>query len=360
MGTLFKKRGAWYIDYYAGGRRIRKKIGRSKRVAQIALADAELAATKNELGIALTDRHIDDFFAEYGRYARTNLAPSSVKRYQAVIDHFNQFLAEHHAGVRKLSHLSPGLVEKYKIYRSESPAPRNGIIPKDRRQAQAVKNGAAAKTINTELIALKAIFNVAVKWNYLRENPARGVKALREVKVKTPRFLSQAEIKTLLKRAPADFKPVLQTFLYTGLRKAELANLEWADVDFERGVIHVRAKAHWRPKSSEREVPLHQDLREVLLKLRKRGGAGLVFCTRDGNPLRKIRERFIVLTKRCGMEDVTKVHALRHTFASHLVMAGVPLPTVQKLMGHSDIQTTMIYAHLSGDHIRQAVGKLPY
>ena len=61
-----------------------------------------------------------------------------------------------------------------------------------------------------------------------------------------------------------------------------------------------------------------------------------------------------------GIENLTKLYTLRHTFASHLVMQGVDLPTVKKLMSHSDIQTTMIYAHLAPDHLADAVDKLSF
>jgi integrase len=176
---------------------------------------------------------------------------------------------------------------------------------------------------NTELIALKAIFNVAVKWGYLRQNPARGVKALREIKGKTPRFLSKKEINILLKHAPPDFKPILQTFLYTGLRKAELVNLEWSDINFNRNVIQVRAKEHWQPKSNEREIPLHPELKKVLKKLKDEAKGKLVFTTRNGNSHTKVRERFIKLTKECDMEDVTKVLNLTDFFKRLLVAAQV-------------------------------------
>ena len=72
----------------------------------------------------------------------------------------------------------------------------------------------------------------------------------------------------------------------------------------------------------------------------------------------KLRERLIRIANQTGIEDLTKLHTLRHTYASHLVMNGVDLPTVQRLMGHSDIQTTMIYAHLAPDHLVDAVNKL--
>ena len=66
------------------------------------------------------------------------------------------------------------------------------------------------------------------------------------------------------------------------------------------------------------------------------------------------------VAKKCGFPDVTKIHSLRHTFASHLVMNGVDLPTVKQLMGHSDIGTTMIYAHLDPDHLVTAIDKLKF
>ena len=66
------------------------------------------------------------------------------------------------------------------------------------------------------------------------------------------------------------------------------------------------------------------------------------------------------ITKESGFPDVTKLHSLRHTFASHLVMSGVDLPTVKKLMGHSDIETTMIYSHLADEHVDKAVEKLEF
>ena len=72
-----------------------------------------------------------------------------------------------------------------------------------------------------------------------------------------------------------------------------------------------------------------------------------------------LRNELIKIAEKAGIEDFTKVHTLRHTFASHLVMQGVDLPTVQRLMGHASVETTMIYAHLAPDHLSKAVNKLP-
>lgn len=73
-----------------------------------------------------------------------------------------------------------------------------------------------------------------------------------------------------------------------------------------------------------------------------------------------IRRELIKTAAACGVPNLSSVHALRHTFASLLVMQGVDLPTVSKLLGHSDIQTTMIYSHLAADHLAKAVEKIPF
>ncbi len=102
-------------------------------------------------------------------------------------------------------------------------------------------------------------------------------------------------------------------------------------------------------------------LRELKAKRSKKPSASHVFSDKNGGKLKtKLREKLIQIAMAAGIPDLTKVHTLRHTFASHLVMAGVDLPTVKKLMGHSDIETTMIYAHLAPDHLSKAVEKLPF
>ena len=70
--------------------------------------------------------------------------------------------------------------------------------------------------------------------------------------------------------------------------------------------------------------------------------------------------RIVLEAEKAKIKDLSRLHTLRHTFASRLVVNGVDLPTVMKLMGHSDIQTTMIYAHLTPDHLADAVEKLGF
>jgi len=152
----------------------------------------------------------------------------------------------------------------------------------------------------------------------------------------------------------------------TGMRKAELENLEWSDIDLRRRKIRIRRKKTWRPKTGEREIPINEDLLSLFTRLKRENNksikSALVFPDKNGTRLgaNRLRVRLIEIAEKAGIKNLTQIHALRHTFASHLVMKGVDLPTVQKLMGHSDIQTTMIYAHLAPDHLTDAVDRLKF
>lgn len=102
-------------------------------------------------------------------------------------------------------------------------------------------------------------------------------------------------------------------------------------------------------------------LKEATASQKALKAANYVFpITDSGRSLNWIRRELIKTAQKAGMEDTTKVHTLRHTFASHLVMSGADLPTAGKLLGHTDIATTMIYAHLAPDHVANAVTKLPF
>lgn len=284
---------------------------------------------------------MNKFFAEYLNYSSVNHSPGTFERYKIVIDNFKTFL-ENQPYITRVSHLNPKLFEDYKAHRK--------------------KQGVKTNTINIELTTLRTVFNRGIAWGKIEKNPTQGVNTLKVTDEKKPRFLTKEECKKLLDNCGEKLYPIFYTFLKTGMRKGELLNLEWNDIDFNRRKIKIRAKEQWHPKTSEREMPISNSLLSLLTELKKkrRKDTDLVFHNGDGKliPKNKLRKQLMRITKKCGFPDVTKLHSLRHTFASQLVMAGVDLPTVKKLMGHANIETTMIYAHLAPDHLVDAVDKL--
>jgi len=156
---------------------------------------------------------------------------------------------------------------------------------------------------------------------------------------------------------------IAKFILFTGLRRNEVFQLKWEHIDMKKGKIMV-----WEGKGDKyRDIPLHPSALKAIQDFHSEYGLskpkkGTVFHTLKGTPLTrgKLYEAFRRAGKRANLEGIIGVHTLRHTFATHLAMAGVPVRTLQEYMGHSDIQTTMIYLHLAESHWESEIQKLDY
>lgn len=359
MARIYKRGKIWYLDIRVKGRRIRRKVGNSKKVAELALKDAEVKAARHEFGFARKDIIIEKLLEKFLEYSKANHRQGSTRRFTAIIENFKRFL-ETKTSITFLSEITPETIDQYKTYRVNTQ--NNSSLDE---KLRTMSTGIKPETVNFELKTLTNVFNRAIKWGYLKENPVKDVKRFKINNAKPVRFLSVKECQQLLKACTEEFYPIFFTYLNTGMRKAELINLEWTDIDFKRRKLKIQWKEFWQPKSGKREIPMTQQLFDLLLKLKQENDQGLkssfVFPNKDGGVIRtKLREQMIKIAKKAGIKNLTKLHTLRHTFASHLVMNSVDLPTVMKLMGHSDIQTTMIYAHLAPDHLADAVEKLEF
>ena len=343
MATLRKKGSQYFIDYRANGKRIRKHVGSSKKIAELALKDLEVKIARRELGFESKDQALERLISDFKGYCKTNLAPGTQKRYQSIIDNFQRFLSEIYYNLTKLSQFHPKVFEDFKHFRKGE--------------------GAENRTVNAEMIVIRMMFRLAITWGYLKDNPTDGVSKLRVPITNAPKFLTEDQCKQLLEASNEWLRPIFFAFLNSGMRKGELENLEWDDIDFERKKIKIRVKDNWSPKSNEREIPLNDGLFNVLSEQRKKvDKSKYVFPDENGKRIYKNRllNRFKTLAKRLKFGEADTIHSLRHTFASHLVMKGVDLATVKKLMGHSDIDTTMIYSHLTEKHVDEAVHRLSF
>lgn len=197
------------------------------------------------------------------------------------------------------------------------------------------------------------MLNYAIKQGYLIENPAKQISKLKEPK-NPPRFLTKDEITQLLNGSQnSKLYPIIVTGLYTGARLGELRSLEWTDFDWEKKILTIKNKENYQTKNKKfRTIPLHSEFVKKIHPHIK--SVGKCFNTYV-NPYKALRK----IVNMVGLKGIA-FHSFRHTFASHLVMSGVDLATVSKLLGHSNITTTMIYAHLLDDHIKKAINTLPY
>lgn len=338
MGTIRKIGKSWWVDYRLGEKRVRKRIGRSKRIAELALADIEVKIAKHRAGFATLDKKLSDYIPQFLSYIEAHSKPLTTTRYRQITKHLSVFLDTLEDPPIKLSQISPAIIEEYKLHRLNLVKPQ---------------------TVNTEIILLHHFFRYAVEMEFIGINPTQNIKKIKNPKRKAPRFLSREEITKILSQASPRLKDIVPFLLNTGLRWGELQFLEWSDVDWREKRINIRIKEEWSPKGGERKVPINEAAIHILRDLPRR--SRWVFTTKTGKQVRQqgTWTAFKLACRKVGIEDAT-LHTLRHTFASHLVMAGVDLATISKLLGHKDISTTMIYSHLSPDHLRQAVKRLEF
>jgi len=211
-----------------------------------------------------------------------------------------------------------------------------------------------AASMNRELGVLKHMLSIAIEWGYLYENPAKPVKKLRENNARL-RYLTKAEIDHLISAANPNLRPILITAVNTGMRRGEIFDLKWEHIDLRNRVLEVVD-----PKNGEkRALPINKTLLAALHRLPRRLDTPYVFPGKNGGRLTDINKGFLAARKKAELDDVT-LHTFRHTFASHLVMAGVDLMTVKELLGHKSIKMTERYSHLSPNHKAKAVKVLDH
>jgi integrase len=340
VGTVFARKNSdgktrYYVCLNLHGQRYREVAGDKKSVAQKRLRELE---DRLDRGGKLQDSKVpfNVLCNEYLEWALVNLAPRTRREREIVIKaHLKPFFTclAGDIGVKE--------IELYKTSRD--------------------KAGIAGITLNTELKAISGILRFGVELGYLLAMPK-----IRRLKVSTkkPRHLSKEEIFKVLEAARPDRRPLLQLMTFSGLRKGEIAHLEWPDIDFDNRVLHVQPKGDWTPKGGDpRTIPLNNHALDALRQARsakeRRGDRDtnqLVFPGRKGH-LNDIRTCLNGACDRAGVPRV-HVHGLRHTFGSIMAMEGADPFSIQKAMGHKDIKTTMIYVDMSNPHIRDQVDKL--
>jgi integrase len=212
----------------------------------------------------------------------------------------------------------------------------------------------APKTVKNVLELLERIINFGVK---------KGLCAGLGFKIEMPRVnnlktedLSPEQLANLLEAISQDHDIQAANFmrmaLFTGMRRGELFKLQWQDIDFDRGFIHIRT-----PKGGkDQTIPLNQAARELLENHPRDDESPSVFPGRGGRQRTEIRRPVDRIRKAAGLPpDFRPLHGLRHTYASMLASSGqVDLYTLQKLLTHKTPAMTQRYAHLRDEALRRA------
>ena len=209
-----------------------------------------------------------------------------------------------------------------------------------------------------KLAAIRKFFTFLEENSILAANPAHTVKGARREE-KEPNILYKEQYKALLYEASDNIRDyaIIQTFLQTGIRLSELANLRVDEVDFEHRILTVRQGKG----KKDRQIPLVDDAVKALRNYMRYRNTQLIlddeilFLAKNGTSLNVSTVKYTVAkyVKRAGIRKKTGVHTLRHTFGAHKADKNMSLATLQELMGHKKKETTLKYIHLAKTNLRQ-------
>lgn len=215
--------------------------------------------------------------------------------------------------------------------------------------------GRKPNTVRKEIEIIRAGLN----WH------KKGDKAIFELPSPPPpkdRFLTKAEVRALTKasRQFPHVRAFIALSIATGARQSALLELTWKRVDFEKGLISLpRGDSEDTVRKSRAVVPMNTRARRYLRVLHAARQTGHVIEW-GAQRVRSVKKGFATAARKAGLQDITP-HVLRHTAASWMAMAGVPMLQISRYLGHSDTRVTeRRYAHLHPDYLRRAAETLDW
>jgi integrase len=355
-----KRPGHYFVEWWEGSKRRRQSAGqtpseameaqrrkRNELIGELVLgAKGELPSSPDTPLTLLSDAI--DMFLQHVRVHSPD-KPRTVRRYAAVLDHVKRILG------RKMfvEAITRPDIDDYKAVRSGESSDQHP----DRR--------ITPRTINYEISVLRTFFYFLIRERNLPiSNPCAKFKLLKDPHMKAkrrPPTYRQDELNRIFTECDENENTIFATFLLSGLREEELCYLTWPDVDLrDRDNAMLRVTGEGKPGFSpkdyeERMIPISRELAELLARLPRR--TAWVFPTKAGNRQTHLLRRLKVIADAAHVEGAT-LHKFRHTYATRLLENGCDIVTVQRLMGHSDLDTTRQYLDPDEKLKRSAVGKL--
>lgn len=322
----------WYYDFKdeEKGKRVIVRGCTDKKVTELMRSERVLQVRKGEY--TFEKKKIKKItFREMANYYLESYSKGLKKRWKEdfyIIECFN-----HYYGDKYIDEINQEMIQKFKSDRIKE-----------------VKGS----TINRQFSTIRRIFNVAIQEGKLLSNPMKNIKDFNEKDSMRKRYLEEDEITALLACCPDTIKDIVILAMDTGMRKGEIFNLQWSDIDFRNRNINIKKSKNGK----QRSIPLNNSIFDILVKRRLDSkGHEYIFKGKTGDFYKSIQRPFKAAVNKAGLENV-HFHDLRHTFASNLAIKGHSPFVIQKLLGHSSLVMTERYSHLRQDIMREAVNDI--
>lgn len=326
----------WWIEYYDHEKRLRReRIGPNKAAAEQRLR--EVLSTRAEGRYIKKSPDAVTLFKDLAGWYLDLPEVKAKRSYEKDKMHCKRLVATF--GDRLLKDITPAMVETYK-------QERLGAISYQRKPTKPA-------TVNRELTTFKTIFNKAGRNGKAERNPAQGVRQLKENNARD-RILSQEEYALLLAHCPAHLKPIVKLAYHTAMRRGEILNLTWGQLDLKEGFVKLAPED---TKTNEgRLVPLAGELIEMF-KAMPRGLPMTPVFTYQGHFMAEMKRSFATACKRAGIEDFT-FHDLRHTAVNNWRLQGHDYFRIMAASGHKTINVFKRYNTVNKEELRALVGEI--
>ena len=350
--------GQYFLEWWEGDKRRRESAGvspsealeaqRRKVHELMGMAAAGSVAAQKAPERIQEGTDIDSAVRAFLQHVKVHSPdkPKTHLRYQKVLEHFVRVL-----GYKKVVEaIGRAEIDDYKTKRV-------GQEPQNKRGS-----GIAPRTVNYEVSVLRTFFNFLIRERDVSmPNPCARFKRLRDTAKQAnarPPTYSQQELDATIGACGLEDYAVFTTLLLTGMREQEACFLTWDDVELRAGraSVTVRRKPGFSPKDyEEREIPVPEELAGTLRRLPRT--TEWVFPSGSGGRESHLLRRLKKVAGQAGVAGAT-LHKFRHTYATRLLESGADIVTVQRLLGHSDLETTRRYLNPDASRKREAVNRL--
>ena len=336
--TLFKRGNKWWAYVWIDGVRHNKSTGTSNR-RQAETIERQFHDELNETRHRLPK--IDPEMT-FGALAAHFIAggmgrPHSLDR----LNHLLPFFSE-----MQLADIDKSAVRKYRLQRMQPQT----IEVKGNKKVKTIKPA----TVNRDLSVLRRILNWGVEESYLLSNPLGRLRMERERRTKKP-VMSVAEEIKLLAAAPEHLQRIVLCALDTGMRRGEILNQLFEDIDFDNRILNVSSSK--TPEGEMRDIPLTTRLYAMLLAIKKDRGPIFTF---EGNALKNFKTTWGASLRRSGIRHF-RFHDLRHTANTRMMLAGVLQEVRREIIGHTSQRSRDVndrYTQIELPEKREAILKL--
>jgi integrase len=341
--AIYRRGKVWWYSFEFQGRRVQESSGFTNKTAALRaeakrksdLLDRRAGFTQRKLAPKF-EEHVEKFLAWSDQQHR----PKTRELHGTNCDTLLRFFRG-----CWLDEITSGMVEDFKLARA-------GEVRRNADDGSVI----SPATVNRALSTLKKLFHHAEKCGYALSNPTRGIEFLKESPGRM-RVVNFPEELAYFAKTSQPLKDIAQVILDTGLRPEEVFRIKIENLDFrERTIFNPFGKT----KAARRKVTMTEEVFQLLKRRVDKSTSVYVFPAKGDSerPIGSVRKAHDNAVERAGITDHFRLYDLRHTFATRSVAAGVDLPTLSAILGHTSIQMTMRYVHPAEEQKRFAARKL--